>query len=319
MQKQLNILLKTCAGLKPFEKVLIVSDHNTSKIGEALARSARKISKLTTHLVIPALKMHGQEPPKYVADKMERSAVIIGLTKMSMAHTKARFNASNAGARYLSLPEYSLSVLKSPALLADFHSLTPLADYLAKQLTKGNKIILTTKKGTELICSIKGRTGNSCPGYCWKPGTLASPPDAESNIALIENSANGTIIVDGSIPHEKLGLLKKPVKFIIKDGSIVKISGYKAKVLNKIFDSQKNYKTRITAEFGIGLNPSARLRGYMLEDEGCKGTAHIGIGSNVTIGGKNSVPFHLDLVICNVTLSIDNHLIIRNGKIQKEK
>jgi len=59
------------------------------------------------------------------------------------------------------------------------------------------------------------------------------------------------------------------------------------------------------AELGIGLNPLAELSGAMLEDEGCLGTAHLGMGSNATIGGENEVPFHLDHVIRDACIEID--------------
>ena len=70
----------------------------------------------------------------------------------------------------------------------------------------------------------------------------------------------------------------------------------------------------IAAEFGVGLNPKAKLIGNMLQDEGALGTIHIGIGANSTIGGLNHVNFHLDHIIRNPTFFIDNKCIMENGK-----
>ena len=69
------------------------------------------------------------------------------------------------------------------------------------------------------------------------------------------------------------------------------------------------------AEFGIGLNPKAELCGRMLEDEGCMGTVHFGFGSNSTIGGKNKINFHLDLVMKEPTVMIDGKVIIQKGDL----
>ena len=51
--------------------------------------------------------------------------------------------------------------------------------------------------------------GNPAPGCCYKRGVIASPPDSETNIAIVENSTNGKLIVDGSIPIEGFWVIKK--------------------------------------------------------------------------------------------------------------
>ena len=80
-------------------------------------------------------------------------------------------------------------------------------------------------------------------------------------------------------------------------------------------DYLEDPSTRVLGEFGIGLNPNARLCGSMLEDEGCLGTAHAGFGSNATIGGKNRVSFHLDMIIRHVSVEVDGKLLLANGEI----
>ena len=73
-----------------------------------------EIEKLTldTQLEKYLSKMHGIEPPTSVGIEMQNNNLILVLTKMSLAHTKARQAASSNGARYLSLAEYSLDILK---------------------------------------------------------------------------------------------------------------------------------------------------------------------------------------------------------------
>ncbi len=308
-------LVRVCADVKPHDRVLIVSDQHTRQIGEAIGQAARCVTSQVTHCVIQAFTMHGQEPPEDVAAEMAASAVIFGITKMSMAHSGARLRASQSGARYLSLPDYSFEVLASPALRADFRALTPLSGRLADLLTAGREVTLRTAQGTELTCNISGRVANVAPGWCWGPGTLASPPDAETNIALLEDGSNGTVVVDGSIPCAELGLLREPVRLTVERGLVVRVEGRQADTLDCILDRLGVPTTRVVAEFGIGLNPLAELRGFMLEDEGCLGTAHLGIGANATVGGKNSVPFHLDHIIREVTVAIDGAIIIENGRI----
>lgn len=37
------------------------------------------------------------------------------------------------------------------------------------------------------------------------------------------------------------------------------------------------------AEMGVGFNPQCRFMGFMLEDEGVFGSAHIGMGTSITL------------------------------------
>ena len=311
-------LVEVCANLAPGEKALIISEARTEEIGRALGRAVRGTTDHLIERVIDAPTMHGQEPPVDVAAQMSASDVIFGLTKMSMAHSQARYRATRAGARYLSLPDYSEAVLTRPALFADFRSLTPRADRLAEILTTGRRLTLTTQAGTQLTCDLTGRTGNSAPGWCNGPSTLASPPDAESNIAPLEDRSTGVIVVDGSIPHPALGLLAAPLTLRVAGGRVTDIDGPQAEILAGLFDELGNPATRVVAEFGIGLNPLAQLCGSMLEDEGCLGTAHLGIGANATIGGANHAPFHLDLVLRHVTVAVDDRVIMQAGTFSKE-
>ena len=52
----------------------------------------------------------------------------------------------------------------------------------------------------------------------------------------------------------------------------------------------------------------------MLIDEGAANCIHFGFGSNSTVGGKNEVSFHLDFIIKNADMFVDNILIVKNGK-----
>jgi aminopeptidase-like protein len=71
---------------------------------------------------VAELAIHGQEPPADVAAAMRDADLILGMTRMSMAHTQARLAASNDGARYLSMPDYDLALLQNPAVMIDYHA-----------------------------------------------------------------------------------------------------------------------------------------------------------------------------------------------------
>jgi len=307
-------LVRLCANLKAGERVYVVSDDSTRAVGDEVTAQAREITRDVQHDIIEAEAMHGSEPPPFVAARMAGAHVIFGLTAMSMAHTSARRNAVERGARYLSLPDYSLELLASPALRADFEEISVVCNQIADVIDQSSAIRITTRAGTDLTLSTGSRLSNRCPGLVWRAGELGSPPDAEVNIAPLEGTAQGTIVVDGSIPCREIGLLAAPVILTVLDGRIANIDG-SAPVLRTLegLFSKAGPKSRVLAEFGIGLNPQARLCGVMLEDEGCAGTVHFGFGSNLTIGGLNEVGFHLDFIVRDATVFCDNRQVLLAG------
>ncbi len=72
------------------------------------------------------------------------------------------------------------------------------------------------------------------------------------------------------------------------------------------------------AELGVGTNDRARLTGNVLEDEKILGTVHVAFGASAGIGGTVSVPIHLDVVVLDPTLRIDDHVVVEAGRYAME-
>ena len=314
LQANAHRLVDLCAGVKQSERVLLIFDSTTREIETYLRTAADAATNAVVVAYMDTSAMHGIEPPQNVVAAMEQADVILGLTKSSLAHTEARFRATNRGARYLSLPQYGIAQLSRPSLAIDFVAVAQKGKSLKTILDAVNHIVITTEEGTHLELSVGGRVANWAPGYCHEPGMLGSPPDIETNIAPLEHASQGILFVDGSVPCEELGLLKERVQVTVKDGAIVD-TGTTAEglILKKLLESVPDNKRKVLAEFGVGFNPEARLSGLMLEDEGALGTVHFGFGSNATIGGVNKTSFHLDMVITKPTVDVDGVRIIENG------
>lgn len=310
-------LLHHCGSLRATEALIIVYDASTRRIGELLAERAAQTTDSVQRFEIPGLDWHGQEPPDDVAEAMCSAQLVVGLTTLSMAHTRARQRATKAGARYLSLADYSLGLLEHPAVRADFRSRGPIVRSIADRFTKGQVVRVSTRRGTDVRLEIDGRIGNSCPGYVEAPGELGSPPDIEANVSPQETASEGVVVVDGSIPYPGIGLLASPITLFIEGGRIVRFTGDATVVdkLESVFAEVGSPKAYVLAECGVGLNPDAELTGSMLTDEGTNGTMHFGFGSNATVGGQNDVSFHLDVVFREATLEIDGSPILEHGEV----
>jgi len=311
-------VLRHCAGVGSDEPVTIVYDIRTEGVAKLFAEEARWLSSHVAVLDAPVVTMHGIEPPPEVAAAMADAAVILGLTYTSMAHTRARQAACARGARYLSLPEYSLDLLGDPAIVTNYRAQAPTVRRMAEAFTRGASAHISTALGTDIHIDIKGRRGNYCPGFVDLPGELGSPPDIEANVSPVETESRGTIVVDGSIPCREIGLLASPITLHVERGRITSIDGHDSAVvatLDSLFKATNSDRAYVLAECGVGLNEDARLIGIMLTDEGAKGCMHFGFGSNATVGGVNDVPFHLDFCFRHATLAVDGVTLIRHGEV----
>jgi len=311
MIKYVNVVLKKCLNLKRKESIFIVTDSKLYSLAREFFFQATKITQKVKLATIPIPKVNGTEPPKGIAKEMLRHDVEILITTKSLSHTNARIKASKNGARIVTMPGITKQTLKRTIDL-DYNKLQKLHNKLANILDKGKKAEITTKSGTKLAFSIKGRRAyGRDTGLFTKKGTFGNLPTGEIFIAPVERTANGTYMVDASFAG--IGKLKNPLKFNVENGFVNKIEGKDAKKLKNLLNPLGK-KARNIAEFGIGTNNKAKITGNILEDEKVIGTCHIALGNNIGFGGKTSVQLHLDGIIKNPAILIDNKKIMDNGK-----
>jgi leucyl aminopeptidase (aminopeptidase T) len=313
----ISYILTECGGISISDRVLILCDSTTKDISNAFTKISKNKANFVQCIEIPKLISHGQEPPTDVVDEMCQATLIISLCRYSLAHSQARIDSATAGARFLSLPLYNWDLLDNPCVQVNYKAQASIVHYFANAFTEGNIVHVTSFAGTDLTIGINQRIGNYCPGFVENAGDLGSPPDIEANISPLETSAQGKIVVDGSITCPELGLLTTPVILSVSQGKVVSVSSERMDYV-KIIESmlgELDSPRRVVAECGVGLNPLALLTGSMLTDEGTLGCVHFGLGANNTVGGNNKVDFHLDFVVRSPNLSIDGSFMIKQGII----
>ncbi|RLF87179.1 aminopeptidase [Thermococci archaeon] len=312
LYKACEIALKQCLGVKEGESVLIIADEPERKIGYSLWMKAKELNTEAVYIEIIPRKMHGEEPPKPVAEAMKVADVVIAPTSKSITHTLAKKEACERGARVATLPGITEEIFIR-TMNADYEEILALTNKIADILDNGSTVQITTSLGTDLEFSIEGRKAMRSTGVYRNPGECGNLPGAEAYIAPVEGTANGTVVIDGSMAG--IGDLKNPIKLIVQDGYVEKIEGGdEAKKLEEIL-SRYGKEARNIAEFGIGTNPKARISGNILEDEKVFGTVHIALGSNYDFGGKVKAPIHLDGIIKKPTVLIDGKYLFRDGNL----
>jgi leucyl aminopeptidase (aminopeptidase T) len=238
--------------------------------------------------------------------------VEILVTTKSLSHTAARKNASKSGARITTLPGITIETMKR-AIDVDYDKLKEMTSKISGILDKGNNVKITTEAGTDMNFSIKGREGQGDDaGIYDKKGSFGNLPSGEAFLAPVEKTCNGTYVVDASFGG--IGKLNSPIKITVKNGYAVDFFGEDAEKLKEILEKFGKEAGNI-AEFGIGTNTNAIITGNILEDEKVFGTCHIALGNNSGFGGKVDVPIHLDGIIKNPIIYVDNKKIMDDGKL----
>jgi len=312
LEEVIKVILEQCMGLKPKEEVLIITDENLFELAGEFFSKIKKLDNEALLLEIFLRKIHGEEPPLIASRALEAANVALLLTSFSLSHTKARKNASAKGVRIASLPGATKEMLLR-AIPVDYFRLQEKAEIYAKLLSEGEKVHLTSPAGCNLFLSLEGRKGKRDDGLYRNAGDFGNLPAGEAYIAPLEGTANGVIVFDGSLAG--FGLISPPLRLRIKEGMVEEIYAhpYKNK-LEEIF-SKYGQSAKNIAELGIGLNPGAKLSGNVLEDEKIEGSIHIALGDNSTFGGKVEAGVHLDGVILNPTVLIDDLLVIKEGRL----
>lgn len=315
MFKGARTICDVCVNLKPGEQIVILTDMYKANIGKVLASAAQERGAEVSMIIMTPRERAGQEPPKPAAEAMKHADVVLLPVSYSVTHTYAVKEAVANGARLIALTEFTDDMMISGGLNADFRELKPICQNVANAFTAGKKAVLTSPAGTNLTMDIGDRQGNAL--YCIvEPGEFSPVPNVEANFSPIEGSANGRIVVDASIPYLGIGVLEEPIYVEVEKGYITKIEGGRqADILRKDLESHNDRNSFNIAELGVGLNPECKMIGIMLEDEGVLGTAHIGIGTSITLGGKVKAPCHYDLILWNPKIEVDGKVIIDGKKV----
>lgn len=313
LKKAARNAVKHCLAIKPKEKVLIISDEPLRKIGYYFFEAAKEAGAEVVLTEIISRTRNGEEPPPMVAELMKLFEVLIIPTSKSLSHTKARREACQQGARCATLPGILADTMKR-TLNADYSKIADRSNRVAQAMQGGRIIHLRSKAGTDITFSMEGRNPHPDTGIVHNPGDFSNLPAGEAYLAPVEGTAQGVMVIDGAMAG--VGKVKRPIKMRVKDGFVVEISGGpEATKLQKLLEPVGQLAYNV-AELGVGTNDKAKIIGSVLEDEKVLGTVHMAIGDNMSMGGKVSVPSHLDGIMMKPTLEVDGRVIMKDGVLK---
>ncbi|MEK8022341.1 MAG: aminopeptidase [Candidatus Hydrogenedentota bacterium] len=228
---------------------------------------------------------------------------VLAVTHFSTSHTAFRRLLNAAGARYASMPLFQPFLLRKdgpldldPALLAE------RTQRLARRVEGAKRIRITTPRGTDLLLFVEGRRFLPDDGVLTAPGSFGNLPAGEVYVAPLEDTAEGTMVLESESPGGD-------TRLTIREGRIVEIT--QGTELIDLFREHPEYFR--VAELGIGTNDKASRADNVLEAEKILGTVHVAFGDNSSFGGKQQIPYHVDHVLYQPTLDVDGQIIDLNA------
>ncbi|WP_254765864.1 aminopeptidase [Salinilacihabitans rarus] len=295
--------LRQCLDLQPDESCAIVTDDEREAIGEALYEVASGITDDATIVRYPPGEQHGAEPPAPVAAALREADAFLAPTTKSLSHTRARSRATEAGARGATLPGITEEVFTT-GLDADYDRIREACERTIEQVAGAAEVRVETDRGTDVTFRPGDREWLDDTGDVTDPGTFSNLPAGE--VFVSPASADGTVVVDGTMmPY---GLLDdgQTVEFTVEDGLVTDIADDEvreqvAAAAEEVGDAAYNL-----AELGVGTNVAVtELVGSVLLDEKAGGTIHVAIGDDAGIGGDTEAPIHLDGIVREPTVYAD--------------
>lgn len=303
-------VLTSCMDVKAGETVLVVTDDEKFQIGQALYEAAKELGADAMLVTMSPREVSGQEPPASIAAAMKAADVVLCPMSTSITHTRAKIEAAKAGARIATMPNITEDMFRQGAMTADYGTVMELTNRVTEMLTQASTARIE-KDGHVLTLDLAGRPGIPSPGVYREKGQAGNLPSGEAYIAPLESGSNGSMIIDGSMVG--IGLLESPLQVQVKDGKLQSIQGAEAEKVGFLLNNERN---ATLCELGIGTNYAARLTGVILEDEKAYQTVHIAFGTNIGFGGTNKADCHIDGIIKNPTLYLDDVLVLKDGAFQ---
>ena len=177
------------------------------------------------------------------------------------------------------MPGITTKLFTEGGITANFESIKDEISQKAIALRRKRFISVRHENGTDLSFEVGWRDWNQDDnGICNRPKMITNLPAGKIFVMPKEGSMNGTLVIDGSwdsnLVEENLVLqIENGLVMDISGGDLVRIKNDFSQHALKLPKKDQDLVWTIS-EFGIGLNPMAKLVGNALEDEKCYGSCY---------------------------------------------
>jgi len=325
--------LQEC-NLPPGETVALMCDSRTNPhYPAAFMGAAQELGAHVFELRVPFFTSSTRRivraasddviPPRGPLEAMKAADLVIDMSTVGWLYTNVHNQILASGTR-------TLMVNNPPEVLRRLLPCKEIRERTragAAFLEKGTKLHLTSRAGTDLTFSKKGRKGIFQYGASDIPGRWDHWPSGQVACAPIEGSAEGVLVLDvGDIVLRVERYSSEPIRCEFKSGKMVGIKGggIDGYLIREYMNTWGDEKAFIPAHIGWGCEHRAIWieqalpgPGGGMDAESFYGNILFGMGANyfVGLGGANVTPAHIDFCMRNCSFSVDGVAVLKDGEI----
>ena len=323
-----QVAIKTCMNVRPVDRIYIMADESTWRIGKALEAetiacgASVQLIKLEDFGTRPFTKMPDGFMDKiydfnptvtiFAADSQK------GELPFRMGFTKAMIQ-KGIKFRHGHMVGITEELMRT-GMRANYQEIHDLTMRVYEILQTAETITFTSKKGSQITARFApDLKWVPCHGLYHNPGDWGNLPEGE--VFTCPQTVDGTLIADvlGDYFSPKYGVLDSPVTFDIKNGWVEKIHCENKELETELWAYlNSNENGRRIGEFAIGTNTAiTALTGNLLQDEKIPGI-HIAFGDpgGHSTGANWSATTHIDVIPTDCTITVDGKVLMQDGEFQ---
>jgi len=315
--------IKELANVKEGENLLILADINTNMdIAEAcLAAGFERTSNAQLMVIRKILDSETGELNSVIHNAVVNSDIVIGLFKGSkFFSSNTRTEAVKRGTRIISTQPGGIEDYIIQAVVeVDFQKMRKNVKLMANLWEKSQKCHIISSIGTDLNCEFHDRPAHIADGAATTPGDVQFFPGAQVIVAPIEETINGTIVVDGMVCPG--GIVSSPMTIKMEKGVIANIEGKAdANAWESWLKSLNDPIIYHLSHLNIGFNPLAKMNDNATEAERVLGAVTFGFGHqpNFLKGNITTGKFHTEAILASPTIYLDGKIVLMDNKLDEK-
>lgn len=320
-----------CLKIKTGEKVVIITDRETFKIG---SRIRQAVERITNNIQFFLMEDFGRRPlgfPELIGRVLREADVSFYAAQgvkgelQTFRGPMLKIVEANKKLRHAHMIGITPQIMKE-GMCSDYQEIQRISKLVYRKVRNATQIKVVTEKGTDFTAEFsselrwKIRDGNI------EPGDWSNLPDGEVFTSPI--NVNGKVVIDGCLGDffaKKYGSLENTPVTIEIEGSRAKKESIQCsnrelerELIDYLFNIDEN--SNRVGEFAIGTNVGlTKLIGNLLQDEKFPGV-HIAFGSPfpAKTGANWDSKGHIDGVMKNTTIYVSGRfygeIIMDKGK-----
>ena len=304
---------------EPGDPVLILADTgNDLELAQAFLGAGIRAGADTGLYIKPRVPIgHGYKVSPILAAAIGASKMVLSICADALDSAPETLAARENGTRMLITDIKGIEDYVVRALLdVDQEAMARNAARVAALWDKTKVCRITSPQGTDVSFELKPRKSVIGDGAITEDGEVDFFPGAQVSIAPVEETINGTIVIDASDSVQ--GMVRSPYSFIMKKGVITAVEGDReAGVMRNYLETRDDETIYKLCHVSIGLNPQAGISGNMTEDERMLAAIDFGFGyQNPSFGGMVGLSrWHMDIMLATPRVYLDGKEMSGGGKL----